>query len=310
MVTEVSCVAPAKSNIVNLDNFPIFAHTPPVPVRTKDHIIFSNRSFYLDRKAFDRYHHSITNYLKEEHLSEESKVMLYAHWRAIEDSLESERSYTTLSGGLQVDEKNELELIGAPIYAKSYQIIYDFSKHIDILLTYLCGMKYDELCESLEQNLIKFGVNYNIFSTAVMTNNVHLLHRIPLGVMFGLSNQLDTFFRNVVANRSKGTFRMRGDSIPTQKLTDGELIYSAISLQLTELLQYIFESFVGLYNNKLLFNEDSQHYITSKGYANIVLQADAYANPQPFTITFDDMTFEIKPYISTRGEYYKIFEEG
>lgn len=295
---------------IQLEKYPVFASSSKTPIRTKDHIIFSNREFYLDTRALERYKVNLKKYL-EEPLSDAARVMIMAHLQNLEDSLDTDRSYAPNFGSIQVDEKNELELTGAPVYAKSYQVIYDFSKYADVMLAYLCGIDYDVLCDRLQENLIKFSLDYNIFSSAIMTYNIHLLSRFPIGVLFGLSEQLDRFFEDLLASKTRRRIKLHGESIDlsSAKLLDAELLFHGVAIQIWDLLQYIFEEFVVVYNKNLLFNPKSSHYITSKGYANIVLQADAHANPQPLDITCRGMTFRVDPYISTRGEYFKIFGE-
>lgn len=297
-------------SLICLDQYPIFAGSKQYEtVRSKDHLIFSARDFLLNEWAWDCYQDNLLAYAKTT-TSDKTRLFLMAHLQALKDALDTERTYTGIPGGVLVDEKNELELIGVPQYAKRYQVIYDFSKHLDVVLTYLCGIPYNELCDRLEKNLSRFNLDYDVLSTAIMTDNVHLLKYVPIGVLFGLSDGLDRYLQQGLQRKERCTLRIRGELVPlpSDKWNEAELMYFLIGIQVWEVLQYVFEEFVKLYNQNLLLDPKIPHSITSKGHSNVVIQSEDYTEAKPLAISFNDMSFLIEPIVCQRGQYFKTFE--
>ena len=289
-----------------LDPYPIFAGTKAGGhLVYKDHMKFKTRTFRLDESAWRRYQQSVKGFA--ETADAKTRLFLMAHLQALNDALNSDRTYDSVPGGILVDEKNELELIGVPQYAMDYQVIYDFSKHLDVVLTYLCGIPYDELCDRLEANLEKFKLDYDILSTAIMTDNLYLLKQIPIGVLFGLSNKLDMYLEQGILKRHKCVLKMRGEmvTLPTEKWNEAELMYFLIGIQVWELLQFVFEELLKLYNQNKLIDPEIAQRITSKGYANVVFQVGTLTAPSALDITFNGMSFKIEPLVCQRGTYYQ-----
>lgn len=298
-----------KDTLIELEKFPIFLTSSERTIRTRDHIIYATRKFTPDRLVYNKYRNNVHKHLRG--CDKETQELMKAHLNRLKEADTSERSYKVGIGGISVDEKNELELMGAVAYAKPYQCVYDMSLNLDILLAYLSGLEYNVLCERLQVRLDEYDVPYSVLSTAIMNNDTSLLSKIPLEIFSGLSVTLDKYLERMLASDSQCilTLRKKEVNLTEYGLSDSERFYSLISIPIWELLQYIFEEFVNIYNRDLLFNDEPSYYITSKGYANVVIQLDAFTVPKSFNLGLNGQVFEVSPLVVKRGHYYKVFTQ-
>ena len=293
--------------MIRLEGYPSAKNKLEVQMRSKDHIIYSNRDFMLHDKNLKKYMIALDRY-EQQSLGESERTLIASHKAAIQDALEIPRTYNANVCGLSLDEKNVLELIGVAEYSRPYQLIYDFSSHLEVFLMYLFHEKYEVIHEGLLRNCDKLGADYSLLSKGTMNNDFWLLKDIPIGVFFDITYKMDEWFAKILRRRSFDNVRKSasGQVLDMTTYSDVDYLFYQLALRIWGLMDsYVCQEFIRIYNQDMLAPVDAKTQITSKGYANLVIQIEYACDAKPIQISAQNKVFDIVPIISKKGEYYK-----
>lgn len=121
--------------------------------------------------------------------------------------IENGRVYLDIGRSNNYDSLFELEAMGLSMYSKEYQVILDFSNHLDYILHRMTGCNPDNI------NRLP---NYHDVSYALLNYDFSRINDLNISVLFGLDPKLDQKFEEI-AKDVKEQCDDVGDSL-TQKI--------------------------------------------------------------------------------------------
>ncbi len=201
-------------------------------------------------------------------------VMIQDACKALECTDKPAR-YVDIFPGVNVDAFSVLENIGAMRASKMYQGIYSLARNLPALLAFICDEVEEEIRKRIEESCAKENTSMENLSRALCGVEQGLLSTVKLDCLVGVSENLDSFMSNIMANPTTCCVNAGNGQIDLRspKYTLEDRVSTLITFHLACLQQYIFNALISDYcicgTNKIL--------LTSKGVSTLTYQAD---NPE------------------------------
>lgn len=219
-----------------------------------------------------------------------------AYYNTHVEDAKIERTFNLLSF-VEVDRFNLLEMSRAMKYKLTYTAVYSLHDQLSLLLAFLLHEDYEQLDAKLKAACAQHNISYINLSRALLNADESLISNIPVELLYGLSDTLDSLIEMIIYRPEKCIFYSDNWSdvldLSDTSFSNVERVTSYLIFKLAYLMQYIFNKFVTQHVNHLT---GADMFLASKGVSNIVLHTNDFARcPQVDFVLEDTGVLKLRP---------------